>query len=411
MKQRYSFVVALLSTLLFFLLPLPAPVHAASTGSIYGQLLNATKNNVPVSGQRVTLQKIQDDTASDFVSITTNAQGAFSFSGLDTSKTINYAVYTRYQGAQYFTNLIDLSTKPVQQINLAVYEATTSTAKIAITQAIVVLSEPDKQTGLITVSEYFFLKNQDRRTYVGSLNRNQGRLNALFFSLPPGARNISLSKGFDGFRILLVDRGFVTDAAVPPDISQFVFSFDVPYTTSQYDFSYSAMYPTTQLSVLVPSGLQASSSTLTSIGLIILSQSPYHLFQGRALLAGTQVHLQIGGLAQPKPADNASTVNQPALMLMVGLLIMLALLFVIWFLYHPAPQPLLQMQGQQANGQHSKDGQAKVDMVQDQQQALLQKLLELDRAFEAGKIKKAIYQERRAKTKAQLHMLMIMSRQ
>jgi hypothetical protein len=42
----------------------------------------------------------------------------------------------------------------------------------------------------------------------------------------------------------------------------------------------------------------------------------------------------------------------------------------------------------------------------DQQQALLQELLELDRVFEAGKIKKVEYQEKRSQVKAQLRRLM-----
>jgi len=48
----------------------------------------------------------------------------------------------------------------------------------------------------------------------------------------------------------------------------------------------------------------------------------------------------------------------------------------------------------------------KEEASHDRQQALLQELLELDTAYEAGKIKKAAYQERRAKTKAELRTLM-----
>jgi hypothetical protein len=37
---------------------------------------------------------------------------------------------------------------------------------------------------------------------------------------------------------------------------------------------------------------------------------------------------------------------------------------------------------------------------------LLQELLDLDKAFEAGKLSKAVYQERRTKTKARLRNLL-----
>ena len=42
----------------------------------------------------------------------------------------------------------------------------------------------------------------------------------------------------------------------------------------------------------------------------------------------------------------------------------------------------------------------------EKEQALLQELLDLDKAFEAGKLTKKVYQERRAKTKARLRTIM-----
>jgi len=44
--------------------------------------------------------------------------------------------------------------------------------------------------------------------------------------------------------------------------------------------------------------------------------------------------------------------------------------------------------------------------LQSKQQDLLQELLDLDEAYAAGKLKKSLYQERRAKTKARLRALM-----
>src|SRR5260370_32354269 len=124
---RETINCVVLLAFVLFLFPLPASAHIAmSTGRIYGQLLDGTKRNAPVAGQSVTLQMAQGDNARDLTNVTTDAHGMFSFSGLNTDKTINYALYTLYQGAQYYTDLIDLSTKPVQQINLTVYDATTS---------------------------------------------------------------------------------------------------------------------------------------------------------------------------------------------------------------------------------------------------------------------------------------------
>ena len=224
----FIFIVLIASIL--FLFPLSASAHAATnTGRIYGQLLDGTKRNAPVAGQSVTLQMAQGENARDLTSMTTDAHGMFSFSNLNTDKTINYALYTLYQGSQYYTNLIDLSSRPVQKINLTVYDATTSIANIAIVQANILIDKADAQSSLITISENYIFENLGLTTYVGSLQAHGSKPNALLFSLPKNARNVSLKSGFDGYQIIQVDSGFATNASVPPGLSQFAFSFQVPY--------------------------------------------------------------------------------------------------------------------------------------------------------------------------------------
>ena len=113
-RVGWMLALPLLLALAFSLFPFAAPAHAAAgTGRIYGQLLDGTKHNAPVVGQSVTLQMAQGNNTRDLMNVITGAHGEFSFSSLDTDKTINYAVYTLYQGAQYYTDLIDLSSKQI----------------------------------------------------------------------------------------------------------------------------------------------------------------------------------------------------------------------------------------------------------------------------------------------------------
>ena len=421
---KNAFALISLAIIAAFLLPIPL-AHAAANGRIYGQLLDGTKKNAPVVGQNVTLQMAQGNNARDVTSIKTDAHGAFAFNGLNTDKTINYAVYTRYQGAQYYTNLIDLSAKPVQQANLTVYEATTSSTDIAIVQATVLLHEPDAQGGVLSISEVFFFKNVGTYTYVGSLDASKGKPNALRFALPPQARNVTLDKGFDGYQALQVDKGFATDAALPPGTSQFIFSFQLPYKAATYDLSYDVVYPTVQLSLLVPTDVNVNSSALASKGLITAGQHPYRLYQAKDLLAGTAIRAQLQGL--PIVQSAPGSLNPANLWLIAGLLLMLAILAVTWFLYrftrrparrgamhhtHPrskssgmpisAPAAPSNRSAGASEVQEKKSG----DVARSQQQVLLRELLELDKAYEVGKLKKAVYQERRAKTKARLRTLM-----
>ncbi len=395
--------LALLVTFALLQFSLPASAHAiTNTGRIYGQLLNGTKRNAPIAGQSVTLQMAQGDNARDLTNISTDDRGMFSFTGLNTDKTINYALYTLFQGAQYYTDLIDLSTRPVQQINLTIYDATTSIANIAIVQANVLIDKADAQSSLITISENYIFENLGPTTYVGSLQANGSKPNALRFSLPKNARNVSLKSGFDGYQVIQVDPGFATDAAIPPGISQFAFSFQVPYTTSSYDFSYTIVYPTVNLSLLVPLNMHASSAAMDSQGPVNANQRTFQQFNAKKLLAETQIHVQLDGLPASQQAANPQPLNQNTLWIILAILFMLVIVSVTWFMFRLSYRQATTRQKQMPQT-FSNDA---LPSQKDQQEALLQELLNLDKAFEAGTIKKAEYEERRTRTKAELRSLM-----
>lgn len=409
---------------IFFLMPSPASAHtlAGGNGSISGQLLDGADHNAPLPKQTVTLQMAQGPNASDLTTATTDDHGDFTFSNLATDKTISYAVYMRYQGAQYTSDLISLATNPVQHVNLIVSEATNSTAKVAITQASVLIQEPGSHNGAFSVTEDFAFKNLDTHTYVGSLDASKGKPNALLFSLPHGAKNITLNKGFDGYHVISVDTGFASDAALPPGDSEFAFSFDVPYNASTYDFSYTVTYPIVALSFLIPPDVNAHSGSLTAQGVITAQdQHSYRLFKTSLLHANQQVHIALEGLSVPTPASSAApSLNPGNIWLIVALLLMLAIICVTWFFLRGPRRPATSRakQGRSSavrpvkntrragpGGQSRRVASLEEARHPDRKEALLQELLDLDKSYEAGKLPKTAYQERRAKAKARLRSI------
>jgi len=420
-KQLLKHIAGISAVALLLVVCFSLPAHAAgNTGHIYGQLLDGSNKNAPVAGAHVTLQMAQGDNARDVSSVTTDAHGSFSFADLSTGKSISYAVYSRYQGAQYTSAIISLDTKPAQQLNLTVYQATKSTANIAIVRATILLRQPDAQKGIIPVSELFIFRNLDSRTYVGSLDASKGKPNALRFSLPHTASKVSLGKGFEGYNAIQVDTGFASDAAVPPGDFQFAFTFDMPYSASEYDFDYTAVYPTVLLTFLAPPQMQAGSDILTSQGPITSDKQTFNLLQAKALLAGKEVHVQLAGLPTPPlvPRTPATTTFNPGIpWLVVVLLIMAAILSITGVIYRSMRRQAALPSKKQAGKARTKQPvqvqrQQKAAPVKQgnktgkSEQALLQELLELDKTYETGKIKKTVYQERRAKLKAQLRALM-----
>jgi 5-hydroxyisourate hydrolase-like protein (transthyretin family) len=383
--------------------------RAGGSGRISGQLLDGTNKNAPLAGQTVTLQMAQGQNAQDFATAKTDAQGNYTFTNLATDKTISYALYINYQGAQYTSDLISLADKPQQQVNLTVYEATSSSAKVAVVDATILMQDPSAHNGIFTVSEVYDFKNLDTHTYVGSLDASKGRPNALLFSLPAGARNIKLQAGFDGYQVIQVNSGFATNAALPPGDSEFAFSFDVPYTGTSYNLNYTTLYPTVSLSFLVPPDIHVNPHALTAQGTVTGNdQHIYQSFKASTLLANTNVGLDLTGLTMPQVSSQPSPLNLGYLWLVVGLLVMLAIIFVTAFIYRMQQRFAPQRGGRALPffGKKRYHHRRSSDQREDRKGELLHELLALDRAHEAGKISKSVYQERRAKIKARLRTLM-----
>ena len=115
-RIRIPSTALLASILILFLSILSSiPAHAAGTGHITGQLLDGSNHNALLASQQITLQMAEGNNTRDLATATTDAQGTFSFDNLSTDKTISYAVYIRYQGAQYVSDLVTLSRNPSPQ--------------------------------------------------------------------------------------------------------------------------------------------------------------------------------------------------------------------------------------------------------------------------------------------------------
>lgn len=406
-----AFIILLVFCAIASLFPITnASAHAITTanGRISGQLLDGSRKNAPLAGQVVTLQMSQDGSARDLITSKTNAQGTYTFTNLAPDQTISYVVYINYQGAQYISDVVTLGKKPVQQANLTVYDATASTRNIAIISSTVLIHEPDAKKSIFTVSELFDFKNLNLQTFVGSLDASQGKPDALFFTLPKDARSISLDQGFTGYKAIQETGGFATNAAVYPGDTTFSLSFEVPYLSSAYDFAYTALYPTVSLSFLVDPSIHASAAALNTQGIVTSQQHPYRVFTGSELLTNQAIHVNFEGL--PHPSSSASTINLKTIWLIVGFLLLLAIIAVTSVLsrLRDSKDSLRKGNRHTSKSNHSvyeHNHKKPVSTTKDHKEALMHEILELDKDFEAGKLSKATYQERRARIKARLRTL------
>ena len=422
-----AMVIVIVPVLFFTLFALSSSAHAAAggnTGRVYGQVLNGTHKNAPVAEQKVTLQLAEGNAAIDLNTVTTDAHGDFSFTGLQIDKSISYSAYTSFQGAQYNTTLTSLAKNPVLHENLTVYDATTSMAKIAMVQATVLLQPVNAQKDIIPVSELLIFRNLTDRTYVGSIKTGQGMPNALRFTLPHTANNLVLGTGFNGYQADQIQGGFAANAAIPPGDTQFSFTFDVPYSIANYDFDYQILYPTVRLSMLVPTSIHAASDTLKAQGPQTADQQVYNLFTDTALLPGKTMHLSLANLPVSGSFSNTSPSTTsdatPSWLYLLFAIAIMALIVLFTLMITRAARAKLptrvradSSRQRSRNAQRRKHVAPKVEKATqnakskqseeaDSEERLSQQMLELDKAYEAGKVKKSEYGQRRAKLKARL---------
>lgn len=418
-------LLALVLCGLFTWMPVSAHPLEGGTGRIYGKLLDGSADNKPLAGQTVTLQIAQADSSKDAQTVVTDANGNYDFPNLSNDKTLTFAVYIKYQNVNYSTDRLSLVNQAQQEVNLTVYEATSDSSKMAVIESTILVKSVDTKRNVLNVSEIFAFKNLDGRAFVGSLDASKGKPNALFFPLPAGARAISLQKGFDGYRAIQAANGFASDAAVLPGDSEFSFSFEVPYSGNSFNFDYKAMYPTLDLSFMVPTQMHVSGADVTPKGVVNNADHPYNMYNARALVKDRQLTLKVEGLPQATESITsdkgsgfiASSLND--IWVIVGLVVLLAVVILIWNSVRVARAKLgldeeKRTSSKKAGRKRGKTSKARKEEPEDEQgppeekreKALLKELLELDKDYEAKKISKSTYEEKRKKTKARLRTIM-----
>ncbi|GHO43702.1 hypothetical protein KSX_18650 [Ktedonospora formicarum] len=415
-----ALLLAVLLCGIFTWMPVSAHTYAGGTGRVYGKLLNGTTKQ-PMAGQTVTLQIAQGDSSKDAQTAVTDAGGNYNFPNLSNDKTLTFAVYIKYQNANYSTDRLSLVNQSQQQADLTVYDATSDSSKMAVIESTVLVQGVDAKRNVLSVSEIFAFKNLDGRAFVGSLDASQGRPKALFFPLPAGARAISLKKGFDGYRAIQAANGFASDAAVLPGDSEFSFNFEVPYSGNSLNFDYKAMYPTLDISFMVPTQMHVSSADATPKGVINNADHPYNLYNATNLVKDRQLLFKVEGLPQATESlsntknSGFSIASLNNLWLIVGIIVLLAVVILAWNIIRVVRIKLgleedtrkpAKSKGSAKGKQAKRAEEEEEDSRDKKEKALLKELLELDKAYDAKEISKSTYEEKRNKTKARLRTIM-----
>ena len=254
------------------------------------------------------------------------------------------------------------------------------------------------QAGVVQVGELVLLSNTGDKTFVAQTKNGP----TLHFSLPAGYTDLTFQDGQLGASYQQVSDGFVDTLPLIPGsgVRQILLSFKLPYPGA-LTFSQLLQYPVAEVDLLLPeAGVSLrGANNFVDAGLQDLQNTRLQLYTTAGLKAGDPLNFELSG----QPSTSEGTTAAPAFdlrgALIGGSALALAILLVgYWWIQHrPLPAPTT------VGGRGSR---AAANNFSAQREELLDKIAELDEAFEVNVGAPADYQAKREKLKAELKRIM-----
>jgi len=365
-----------------------APVdEAVAVGTIRGTVTNGSPGGDLPGELEITLSGFDGEQVAYNQSASVAADGGYTFSDVPVVAGRIYGVTVAYQDVLYFSDgahlTADLATLDMP---VTVFDTTTDAAALTIERLHVLFdfSVADQ----VQVIELWVVSNGGERTVVAEPSRG-----ILEVSLPEGAADLGFEDGSIGDRYILTADGFGDTQPVVPGsgTSQFIFSYRLPYD-GKLTFRQASRHPIQAVVVLLPqNGVTAEGGGLQDQGAQQMGGQAVHSYAGGAIAAGQALEFELSGRPQTvlSSTGTGGWTNTAIGLAVLGVLVILGGLW--WF--RPSARS---------------DRRSRVDDTpgEDQTEALLSAIAELDDALDAGQIDAAEHRTRRETLKRRLRDLM-----
>jgi hypothetical protein len=268
-------------------------------GVVSGQVVNGTAGGAATGGTPVVLVTYgrKEQAPVGQKTTQTDAEGRYSFSGLDRDPNFVYFTLARFQEVNYPTDQpVQLQDQAVANSDVAVYDATSADDAIRLESLNLLVTGADK--GIVQCMEMGALVNTGDHTFVTANPQDQVLARAIKFALPSGAMNVQMQTGFSQQDLIQAVGGVQVTSPVPPGRHQFAMSFQLPYSGSNVDVSLQVPYATSSYSVYLPStNIKLESSPLKAGPPTQLGGQTYTLFSASNVPKASMIGGQLSGLA------------------------------------------------------------------------------------------------------------------
>jgi hypothetical protein len=307
----------------------PSSATAQTNGQISGIVTNMTTGQ-PVSQIEITLTAFRTEGIVGEMTTTTSADGAYTFSNVDTADGIVYAASVSYLNVLYSTGMIRFLETSEQTSSIDVFETTDDSSLLRVTSRGIVLSEISPESGEAIMLDIYSIDVEGDQTFVADDN---GR--SMEFSVPRTAGLVTPMPGFD-FGTPTIENAIVfATSPLRPGGGSATLSYPIQYTGTAFSFDTRNAYPTEIMRILIPTDLTqnvdsvgVSAAGFEDAGVAQIGEHQYHVWTASSMERNSNVRVTFNSLPQSAFEPNQLRVLEPAVL--AGVALVLATAFTAW---------------------------------------------------------------------------------
>jgi mono/diheme cytochrome c family protein len=368
-------------------------------GDIIVQLVNGSGGEIP-SDLEVTLYGFDNMQMAYSETIQSGEDGNYLFKDVEIPTGRAYLAAVDYQGSTYGSDVsVAEDTSQPLTLPVVIYETMTDASVLTIDRIHIFFDFVDE--GTVQVSELFIISNPTDRAVIS--DDESGAV--VHFSLPEGTTNLEFQEGSLGERYIQTGDGFADTLRVAPGFGEYqvLFAFEMPYDRS-LEFVQPVNLAANALVILLPDmGVRVRSEFIQDEGIQDVQGTPYLMYSGDGLTAGSTLMLNLSGRPKIGGASLTTPSSQTNLIIGIGAFGIALIVAGVW-LYMRSKRKQVDSEVFDAEIV-SKDELEKSSAIQDPD-TVMDAIIALDDMYQSGDLPEEAYQQRRGELKARLKELL-----
>lgn len=353
----------------------------ASGGVVFGAVENGSGTGLP-EDLEVTLFGYNH--FEEVVKLTTQAEenGRFEYKGVDLIEDFIFFTLVEYQDTNYSSEFHVAGPDETEvDLSMVIYDTTTDPSNLVVDRLHVFFTYP--AADIVQVIHSLSISNLGNKTIIPL-----GETEAIIeFILPEGAANLAFEQGEIGQPYISTVNGFGDTTPILPDTGgyQLTYAYELPFER-QMEWVQPITLPTEVIVFFAPEdGLQVESGQLTASDFQSLDDVVYQVFVSGEMAIGDEFQVEISGR---NPSAGLSLIlNTDTTGLLVGAIGLVLVVVGVWWWFR-------------IDGDSSRLSDRPVSP-----ESVMDEIIALDDAYEAGQMEEAAYQAKRSQLKARLREL------